>query len=336
MKTINRTKYFLYYLKELDFKKFVKFLDYTSERVGKNKTSIITDIINSVYFYDIGIMDYFYFKFYEKKHEERKKWVGTGYKYEFDLKMNPKQTRFILENKLEFYKAYEEFIFHPFCKLKDIIDNNERAQAVLKNSSGKIVLKDALGQCGYDVEIITTSDFTIEELANYMNAKGYNMAESFIQQHDTINSISSTGLNTVRVFTMINNEGKVDFLGARLRITVNSKVDNLASGNIACPIDLETGKINGLGVYSDITKEDVTHHPITNFPLLGFQVPMWDRVIELTEQIALLHPENRGVGWDIAVTNEGVDFIEGNHNWCKILWQLPVKKGMKEILEKYN
>ena len=138
------------------------------------------------------------------------------------------------------------------------------------------------------------------------------------------------------MFTVINNQGGVDFIGARLRISVNSHVDNLASGNIACPIDIETGKINGPGIYSDITKKDVTHHPITNFPLLDFQIPMWDKVVELTEKIALAHPENRGVGWDVAITNDGVDFIEGNHNWCKTLWQLPVKKGMKDILEKYK
>ena len=63
---------------------------------------------------------------------------------------------------------------------------------------------------------------------------------------------------------------------------------------------------------------------------------MWDKVVELTEKIALAHPQNRGVGWDIAITNDGIDFIEGNHNWCKALWQLPVKKGMKDILEKYK
>ncbi|MFV0226371.1 hypothetical protein OBK05_01560 [Empedobacter falsenii] len=336
MQTINRTKYFLYYLKELDYSKFSKFLNYTCKLTGKSKFNIILDMINSTYKYNVGIMDYFQFRFFEKNEEERSKWVGTGYKYEFDLKTNPKETRSILENKLEFYEVYKDFIFHPFCKLEDIKNKNSEADAVLTNKTGKMVLKDSLGQCGYDVEIVKTSDYTLESLASYMSSKGYDMAESFIQQHDHINKISSTGLNTVRMFTVINNTGGVDLIGARLRVSVNSHVDNLASGNIACPVDLNTGKINGPGIYSDITKEDVTHHPVTNVQLIGFQIPMWHKVIELTKKIALAHPENRGVGWDIAITNDGIDFIEGNHNWCKTLWQLPVKKGMKDVLDKYN
>lgn len=336
MQAINRTKYFLYYLKELEYDKFSKFLNYTCKVTGKSKSKIIADVINSTYKYNIGIMDYFIFRFFEKNDEERSKWVGTGYKYEFDLKTNPKETRSILENKIEFYEAYKEFIFHPFCKLQDIKNKSDEAKAVLENKTGKMVLKDSLGQCGYDVEIVKTTDYTLENLATYMQSKGYDMAEAFIQQHDEINKISATGLNTVRMFTVINNQGGVDFIGARLRISVNSHVDNLASGNIACPIDIETGKINGPGIYSDITKKDETHHPITNIPLIGFQIPMWDKVVELTEKIALAHPENRGVGWDVAITNDGIDFIEGNHNWCKTLWQLPVKKGMKDILEKYK
>lgn len=337
MKTINRTKYFLYYLKELDYNKFSKFLNYTCKVTGRSKAIILADVINSIYKHNIGIMDYFIFRFFEKNEEERSKWVGTGYKYEFDLKTNPKATRSILENKLEFYEAYKDFIFHPFCKLQDIKNKNADAKAVLENKTGKMVLKDSLGQCGFDVEIVKTEKYKdLDELATYMKSKEYDMAEAFIQQHDDINKISSTGLNTVRMFTIINNEGGVDFIGARLRISVNSHVDNLASGNIACPIDIKTGKINGPGIYSDITKKDVTHHPITNFPLLDFQIPMWDKVVELTEKIALAHPENRGVGWDIAITNDGVDFIEGNHNWCKLLWQLPVQRGLKYLIEPYN
>lgn len=336
MKTINRTKYFLYYLKELEYDKFSKFLNYTCKVTGKSKSKIIADIINSTYKHNIGIMDYFIFRFFEKDEEERSKWVGTGYKYEFDLKTNPKSTRSVLENKLEFYKVYKDFISHPYCRIEDIKKNNTEAKAVLENKTGKLVLKDSLGQCGYGVEVVNSEDYSMEKLAVYMASKGYDMAESFIQQHDKINELSSTGLNTIRMFTVINNSGGVDFIGARMRISVNSHVDNLASGNIACPIDIETGKISGPGVFSDITKEDVTHHPVTGVELIGFQIPMWSDIIRLTKKIALHYPQNRGVGWDIALTDDGVDFIEGNHNWCKILWQLPVKKGLKEVLERYN
>ena len=333
---LKRTLYLAYYFKELDRQKFKNFFSYVKKRTGKNSLSLWYDLISSSYRYNIGLMDYFIFRFFEKTHTERSKWVGTGYKYEFDLRMNPKGTRDILENKIKFYEAYRPFINHSYCTIEDLAQNNPNALEVFNNSSGKVVIKDSLGQCGWDVEIIKTSEYTPKNLFDYMKSKGFDMAEEFIQQHDKINELSSTGLNTIRMFTVISNSGGVDFIGARMRISVNSHVDNLASGNIACPIDIETGKIFGPGVFSDITKEDVTHHPVTGVELIGFQIPMWNEIIKLTEKIALHYPQNRGVGWDIALTDDAVDFIEGNHNWCKILWQLPVKKGLKEILEKYN
>lgn len=336
MKTINRTKYFLYYLKELEYDKFSKFLNYTCKVTGKSKTRIIADVINSIYKYNIGIMDYFIFRFFEKDEEERSKWVGTGYKYEFDLKTNPKRTREILENKIKFYEAYKPFINHVYCTVDDLLQENKVAVTLFSNDSGKIVVKDSLGQCGWDVEVVKASEFSPTKLAEYMKSKGFDLAEEFIQQHQTMNELSPTGLNTVRMITMINKEGGVDILGARMRISVNNHVDNLASGNIACPIDITTGKITGKGVYSDITKNPVDKHPITEVPLIGFEIPMWEELVKTTREIALFRPENKGVGWDVAVTSNGPDFVEGNHNWCKILWQLPVNKGLKHILQKYE
>lgn len=333
---MNRAKYLLYYFKELDWPKFNAFFEYVKKQTRKTAWSLWADIISSSYLYNIGLMDYFIFRFDEKDATERRKWVGTGYKYEFDLKMNPKNTREILQNKIKFYEVYFPFIKHGYCTIEDLNQNRPNALSVLNNKSGKVVVKDSLGQCGWDVEIVKASEYTPQQLAAYMKSKGFDLAEEFIQQHQVLSSLSPTGLNTVRMITMINNFGGVDILGARMRISVNNHVDNLASGNIACSIDLDSGRINGKGVYSDITKEAVTHHPVTGIELVGFQIPMWEEIMQSTNEIALYRPENRGVGWDVALTPEGPDFVEGNHNWCKILWQLPVNKGLKHILEKYN
>lgn len=331
--TINRTKYLAYYYKQLDRPTFQRFFKQVQTEKKIPTASLWSDIISSVYKYNIGLMDYFTFRFFDKSEEERYKWVGIGYKYEYDLLMCPKKSRDILEDKIKFYQAYEPFIKHANCTIDDINACNEKAQAVLENSTGKLVVKDALGQCGWDVQVLHTKDFNLSTLAEYMKSKSFNLAESFIEQHTDINALSPSGLNTVRMITHVNSKGKVQFLGARMRISVNSHVDNLASGNIAASIDLETGKISRPGVYSDITKPEVTKHPVTGVELVGYQIPFWKDIMEVSEKIALHHQENRGVGWDIAITKERPDFIEGNHNWCKILWQIPDNEGKKHMLE---
>jgi hypothetical protein len=133
----------------------------------------------------------------------------------------------------------------------------------------------------------------------------------------------------------LNSKNEVEILGIRLRISVNKHVDNLASGNIAAPVDLQTGRVNGQGVYSDITKEAVSAHPVSGIELKDFQIPMWDQCIDLATRAAKHRPQNRSIGWDVVLTEKGPELLEGNHNWCKILWQIPINTGLKHILERH-
>ncbi len=333
---VRRTLYLAYYARQLDRGTFQAYFRYVQQKTGRSSWALWSDVIGSVYRHNVGLMDYFVFRFHEKDDAERSAWVGTGYKYEFDLKMNPKSTRGILENKLAFYEAYAPFIRHAHCSVRDMEQGNAAAIAVLTNPSGKVVLKDATGQCGWEVEVVEVAGMTAADVASHMKSKGYDAAEAFVEQHPDIARLSPSGLNTVRVITVVNNAGGVDILGARMRLSVDSHVDNLAAGNIACPVDLETGTISGPGVYSDPTKDPVTHHPVTGVELVGYPIPFWDDILESSRRIALHRPENRAVGWDVAVTADGPDFIEGNHNWCKILWQLPVGRGLKSELQPYE
>ena len=107
----------------------------------------------------------------------------------------------------------------------------------------------------------------------------------------------------------------------------------MAAGNLAASIDLQTGRVDGPGVYSDITKEDELIHPVTKTVIIGFEIPFWEECLEVVKSAALHNINNRSIGWDVAITDEGPELIEANHDWCKLLWQLPVKKGLKEELE---
>lgn len=337
MKTFyKRTIYLFYYLKMMDWARFWQFFHYVRTTSNRSAPGLWWDAIRSVYRYNIGLIDYFYFRFYEKSHAERNKWMGTGYKYEYDLIMNPVGDRHILQNKIHFFQAFAPFVRHATCTLDDIVADNEQAHRVMRNPSGKIAIKDALGQCGWDVEIKHVADFTREQLIAYMQGKGFNLAEEFIVQHPALAQLSDTGLNTIRIITQLNEKGEVDYIGPTLRITVNSPVDNMAVGNIAAPIDLATGRVKGPGAYQDIRKEPQAEHPITKVPLVGFQIPYWNEVLELCRRAALHDTRNKSIGWDVAITQDGPAFVEGNHNWCKLLWQLPAGEGLKHVLDKYK
>ncbi len=330
---IKRVIYLGYYIKKLDWNKFWLFLNYTSKDYNKNKISIILDVITSVFIYNISILEYFQFRFFEKNKEEREKWAGTGFMYEYQLKMNPQSERNILDDKTKFYKLYHRYFIHEVADVEALKANPKIVESLLNNPSGKIVLKVADGKCGVEVEILKTKDFNENSLISFMEENKFDLAEEFIIQHQKLNELSPSAVNTVRIFTQIDKNNNVVLLGCRQRISVNSSVDNMAAGNMAAPIDELTGIINGVAVYSDITKKDETKHPVTGAEIIGFQIPFWNETIQMVKGAALLHPQNKSIGWDIVITENGPGFIEGNHDWCKLLWQLPAKKGLKFLLE---
>lgn len=333
---LKRLIYLGYYLKGLDKPKLKKFVDFVVQQKQISKTKLYLDVLKSSLRYNISILDYFYFRFYDLNELERSKYAGTGYMYEYQLKMNPKSSRDILENKFKFLKTYSDFVLHDFTSKNEFLSNDSIQNRLLSNKSKKIVSKSSDGQCGDGVEVLNLEKLTKEEIINRIKNSGNDLVEEFIVQHDDIMKLSSSGLNTIRIFTQLDKENNVNILGARLRLTIDTYVDNLAAGNIAAPIDVETGVINGAGVYSDIAKTDEEIHPITKEKIIGFQIPYWKESLKMVKEAALLRPENTSIGWDVAVTNNGPELLEGNHNWCKLLWQLPVKKGMKIELEKYQ
>ena len=323
--------YLVYYLKHLDLKIFYKFLDFSSSTSKKSKTLLVIDCLKSVFKYNVSILEYFQFHFYNKTHLERKKWAGTGFMYEAILKLNPRSSRSLLSDKVKFASHYATFLKHKSYNIEEWLDMAKKRGKI----GGMWVLKPIDGQCGLGILKVNASKKSIAEIKKIAKVTKNGIIEPYLDQHKALQKLSPSGLNTLRIITQINHHRGVDILGIRLRITINSFIDNLAAGNMAVPVDNDTGEVVGRGVYSDMTKEPATYHPVTGEKLIGFQVPYFKEAVELAKNAALFDTRNTSIGWDIAILKDGPDIIEGNHNWCKLLWQLPVQKGLKKELNKY-
>jgi hypothetical protein len=332
---MKRVLYLIYYFKSLDHAKYQKFAGHVKQLKGWSSLGILLRVVYAVFRYNISILEYFQFHFYDLSHSERLKWAGTGYMYEYQLLMNPKKHRSYLEDKRVFLEKFKAFVQHQHVSLEALRQDKGLSRSIFVNASGKMVLKSHNGQCGWGVEVLDAQSLNEDTLIAHLEETGNDLVEEYIVQHPDLMRLSPSGLNTVRIFTQLNAKDEVELLGCRLRITVNSHVDNMAAGNIAAPIDDDTGKLTGPGVYSDITKEDEFEHPVTHVPIVGFQIPFWHETVEMVKKAALSFPECRSIGWDVAITEKGPELIEGNHNWCKLLWQLPVKAGMKSTLSRY-
>jgi hypothetical protein len=326
-----RLIYFFYYLKQLDSEKLKLFQGFIKQKKGISVPSQWIRIIYNVLRYKISILEYYQFRFFEKNHEEKLFWAGTGYMYEFQKIMNPPAERDILDDKRKFYQKYREFFVHHVFTQDELRGHPENLDLLFQST--KVVFKFSDGKCGVGVEIVETSTIKKEHVLSFMTNKKLDMVESFIIQHPDLQALAPNAVNTVRIFTQLNRNNEVEILGCRQRLSIYSTVDNMAAGNVAAPINEQTGIIEGPGVYSDITKDPETIHPVSGLSIVGFQVPYWRECLDLAKKAALKHPQNRSIGWDIVVTENGPGLIEGNHDWCKLVWQLPVNQGLKTKLE---
>lgn len=281
--------------------------------------------------FNISILEWYQFHFFDQSDSEKSNWAGTGTMYEFQLRANPKSARSVLADKREFYRRYRSFFRHELWSINELEGDSDLRRRIL-DAHDKLVFKDATGNCGTSVEIHSSSELNADSLVEWMRAHGFDVAEGFIEQHSDLMALSASAVNTVRVFTWIDEQERYHVLGCRLRISVNSEVDNLAAGNLAAAIDQETGCITGPAIYSDITKSVESVHPVTGVRIDGFQIPYWKETLDLIREASAHDIANRSIGWDVVITPDGPGLIEGNHDWCKLVWQLPVNQGLKARL----
>ena len=131
-------------------------------------------------------------------------------------------------------------------------------------------------------------------------------------QHHAIAEVNPSSVNTVRIVTVLDKDRVPRVLGAALRCGgPGSVADNLHSGGVAYPIDLETGKIFSLGRDNESEKSYDTH-PSSGKYMIGMEIPHWDLLVREVCEAAKMSKNIIYLGWDIAITETGVDFIEAN------------------------
>jgi len=332
MTPIRRLLYLGYYFRKMDWPLLRRFMGHVRDRLGKGHARQAVAFVMDSLRYNISPLEWYQFGFVSLTPGEKATWAGTGTMYEFQLRANPPASRGLLDDKRRFYQAYRPFFRHPVWNLEELAADRSLVGRILEEND-RLVFKDATGNCGKSVRILETAHLDAESLINWMVSERFDLVEGFVEQHADLQLLSPSGVNTVRIFTLIDQGGNYHVLGCRLRISVDSPVDNLAAGNLAAPIDERTGVVDAPGVYSDITRKPESVHPVTGKPIQGFQLPFWQETLDLVETASRQHPENRSIGWDVVITPDGPGLIEGNHDWCKLVWQLPVGRGLKSMLD---
>jgi hypothetical protein len=310
-----------------------RFMRYTRRQSGVSYGKQLFGVIGDSLRHNVSPLEVYQFGFFKVTASEKNGWAGTGTMYEFQRRANPPGKRALLEDKRRFHEAYRKYFRHEVWT-RDELEQDPALAAGLLDRHRELVFKPASGNCGVGIAFVESQTLSADWFVPWMRSRNFDLVESRVAQHPALQTLSPSGVNTVRIFTCLDRHDRCQILGCRLRISVNSPVDNMAAGNLAAPVDEETGRVCGPGVYSDITRTPECVHPVTGTPIEGLQVPFWPETLAMVREASELHPQNRSIGWDIVITPEGPGLIEGNHDWCKLVWQLPVGRGLKSLLER--
>ncbi len=137
--------------------------------------------------------------------------------------------------------------------------------------------------------------------------------------HNDIAKIYPLSINTLRIVTVnpkySDNPNDIVLLGAILRMGAHgSVIDNWAKGGLVCGIG-DNGQLMKYGYYKPGYGTKIEEHPDTHFKFDGFQVPYYKEALDLCKQFHSKLSKIHSIGWDVAITEDGPIFIEGNDDW---------------------
>ena len=142
-------------------------------------------------------------------------------------------------------------------------------------------------------------------------------------------SLNPSSVNTIRVLTF-----KGEVIACALRIGGDDAVvDNLHSNGVCAHLDRNEGVIDALCIDNKLNK--YLKHPRTGKLLVGFQVPNWEILIARVKEAATVVPEVEYIGWDVAVLDDDVAIIEGNHDPGHDVVQMIAQTGLWEKIKGY-
>ena len=250
--------------------------------------------------------NYYRFRLDERSPQEQAECLTFEHYKKMTAGFNHYLTKGLLNGKSDFNR-----IFAAQIKRRWFINRDLSYAQFLKKIEGldAIIVKPVNSTQGKGIQKLDCNVEDKKALYDEIMAYPKSVVEEYIIQHPDVAAFCKESVNTLRIVTL-NAHGKCNVLFAIMRMGQGSFVDNVHAGGIAAAVDVKTGIISSDAVDSDGNRHAV--HPISKLPIRGFQIPNWDAVLDMCQKCYKKIPGVRLVGWDVAITPDGVDLIEGN------------------------
>ncbi len=326
---MNKIKTFFRRLFAGSFKRMFMHINTIHKETGKNRFVMFFDMIWCIFRYSIGYLDYRVFGFAMIKGKNRKTFMNMNDNLVISRKLNNREFFPKFDNKVLFDEVFNDYIGREYLDLTKATAEDLKEFCKGKKTVFAKAVNDFGGQ-GITKEKIT-SDTDYYELYKRLTDNRQLLVEETIVQHEAMNRLSPSSINTIRMVTLLNN-GTVHFMYALVRMSNGSNcVDNICSGGMYVSIG-QDGVIRK-PAFCDATGLYYDRHPYTDTVFNGFEIPMFKEAIEMCKKAALVEPHVGYIGWDVAITPTGPVLVEGNtlpsYDMCQNYGHIDNKTGIK-------
>lgn len=294
------------------FKRFLDLLPEWSRQTGRSTLRLLIEFAVCRIFYGANTEEFLALRLYRYNARERRRFLLYRATVRFSDRLNAgadaEELR-LFDDKARFNAVFRDFVKRDWLYVPESTPEEIRA-FIARND--KFLAKACVSTQGKNI-FLYEGEVDAEAFIREYEGKPF-LLETFITQHPDMTALNPTTVNTVRILTMRRGD-RVMTVGACLRCGgADAYVDNFHSGGVAYPIDVETGVVSGPGRRL-LTPGEYIRHPSTGHILPGFELPHWEELVRTVTAAALTVPHIGFVGWDVAITADGVEPVEGNINY---------------------
>lgn len=295
---------------------------------NQERLRIYCDILCANIRHGATIINYFTYDFYNKSLSERREFITVETSLRFLHAFNPSKYHDIFRNKDQTYEIFKNYFGREIILVTESTEFGVFKEFCLKNH--ELFIKPRNLGFGRGTRRIQIDESTNLENLFHECLDEQLIIEEVINQHPGLAAFHPSSVNTIRVSTVVTKNGvrlmKPSFFKMGKSGSVN---DNWSSGGILAEIDINTGIIYTNG--SDVNLKQYAKHPDSNQQIKGYQIPFWNDLKEFASELALVVPQNRYVGWDIALNSKNKPIlVEGNHFGFFYTFTFPGNRKMYE------
>lgn len=297
-----------------------------------------TEILFCCFAYGFEPDEFFSYNLKDRDSIDRESFMSDRDTMTMIFQINDRSEISLFNDKAETYDFFKEYYGRQAIAIKQP-DDIQTFTGFVKGK--EYIVKKAVHEAmGRSIELIDLKDWRGQEksLFERILQQGKTLIEERVIQAKCMAEYNPSSVNTVRCITFATKDGIIVPYAFFKTGRNQSFVDNGGAGGIFIGIDVSTG-ITSTDGYDEMGIRYIDH-PNSHKPFKNFQLPEWEKAIEMSKKLSAKVPSIKFVGWDFAYTDAGWIVIEGNGMSQLIGPQSTFQKGIKaeiiSIMSKMN